>query len=186
VIIARRRVLFSLSPMRTDLPGLHILKLRFGLLGRGYGPLVARTEKIIDADPAEVFSVLADPESYAYWVVGSKEIRDADSSWPREGSKFHHTVGFGPVSVKDYSQVEEVDPPGYLQLRVKARPLGTGRVKLTLVPLGGGRTHVTMVEDGADPATAFLFNPLTHLLVRGRNRKTLDRLAELAEEAKTG
>jgi hypothetical protein len=79
-----------------------------------------------------------------------------------------------------------VDPPGYLQLRVKARPLGTGRVKLTLVPLGGGRTHVTMVEDGADPATAFLFNPLTHLLVRGRNRKTLDRLAELAEEAKTG
>ena len=135
----------------------------------------------MEATPERIFEVLADPGSYAYWVVGSKEIRDADDSWPEAGSRFHHTVGFGPLSIKDHSEVEEVDRPRRLKLRVKARPLGTGRVTLTLVPLPGGRTHVTMVEDPADPLTAFVFNPLTHLLVRGRNEKSLERLAELAE-----
>jgi len=114
-------------------------------------------------------------------VVGSKYIRDADKNWPAKGSRFHHAVGFGPLTIKDHSEVEVVDRPTYLQLRVKARPLGTGRVKLTMEPLSGNRTHVTMVEDAADPLTAFLFNPVTHLLVRGRNEESLSRLAELAE-----
>ncbi|MDQ2621850.1 MAG: SRPBCC family protein [Actinomycetota bacterium] len=147
----------------------------------GYLLAIARTELIVKAPPERVFQVLADPESYAYWVVGSKEIRDADSNWPETGSKFHHTVGFGPISVKDHSFVEEVDPPGYLQLRVKARPMGTGRVKLIMVPVGQNQTHVTMIEDAADSLTAFVFNPLTHLLVRGRNKESLARLAALAE-----
>jgi hypothetical protein len=38
-----------------------------------------------------------------------------------------------------------------------------------------------MREDPGDPLTAFVFNPLTHLLVRGRNEESLRRLAELAE-----
>ena len=38
-----------------------------------------------------------------------------------------------------------------------------------------------MVEDPADPLTTFVFNPLTHLLVRGRNAESLRRLKELAE-----
>jgi hypothetical protein len=42
-----------------------------------------------------------------------------------------------------------------------------------------------MIEDAADPLTAFVFNPLTHLLVRGRNEKSLERLAELAEGRKS-
>jgi hypothetical protein len=128
-----------------------------------------------------VFEVLADPDSYAYWVVGSKYIRDADDNWPEKNSRFFHAVGFGPITIKDYSRVEEVDRPNYLQLRVKARPLGTGRVKLRMVPLGENRTHVTMIEDAADSLTAFVFNPLTHLLIRGRNKESLSRLAELAE-----
>jgi hypothetical protein len=39
-----------------------------------------------------------------------------------------------------------------------------------------------MREDPGDAATAFVFNPLTHLLVRGRNEESLDRLKRLAEE----
>ena len=38
-----------------------------------------------------------------------------------------------------------------------------------------------MIEDPADTASALMFNPLTHLLVRGRNERSLDRLAEFAE-----
>ena len=47
--------------------------------------------------PGDVWEVLADPGEYGYWVVGSKVIRDADANWPEPGSKFHHTIGFGPV-----------------------------------------------------------------------------------------
>ncbi len=51
-----------------------------------------------------------------------------------------------------------------------------------MVAVGKGKTHVTMIEDAADPLTAIVFNPLTHLLVRGRNVESLARLAELAEK----
>jgi uncharacterized protein YndB with AHSA1/START domain len=141
---------------------------------------VAHNERLVDASPEAVFGVLADPRSYAYWVVGSIEIRDADPNWPEVGSRFHHTVGIGPLRVKDYTVVEDVKPGRFLQLQTKTRPLGNARVKLELERLDG-RTRVTMTEDAADKPTAFVFMPLTHLLVRGRNVRSLDRLAELAE-----
>jgi uncharacterized protein YndB with AHSA1/START domain len=141
---------------------------------------MARTQRRIAASPERIFEVLDDPQSYGYWVVGSKEIRDADADWPSPGSRFHHTVGAGPLTVKDHTTVEEISRPRRLELRAKARPLGTARITLELEP-DDGHTRVTMIEDAADPLTAFVFNPLTHLLVRGRNEKSLERLAELAE-----
>lgn len=72
-----------------------------------------------------------------------------------------------------------------LKLRAKARPMGTENVTLRIEPEGSG-SHVTMIEDAGDPLTAFVFNPLTHLLVCGRNVESLDRLRELAEAEKTG
>jgi uncharacterized protein YndB with AHSA1/START domain len=145
---------------------------------------MARTVRRIATTPERIFDVLSDPQSYAYWVVGSKDIRDADPDWPSPGSRIHHSVGFGPLTVKDHTSVEEIARPRRLQLRAKARPLGTARVTLELVP-EDGHTRVTMIEDAADPLTAFVFNPLTHLLVRGRNVKSLERLAELAEGRKS-
>jgi uncharacterized protein YndB with AHSA1/START domain len=141
---------------------------------------MARNEHFVHASPDAVFDVLADPRGYAYWVVGSEEIRDADVCWPARGSRFYHTVKIGPLRLKDDSEVEDVRPGRFLQLKVKGRPLGSARVKIELQPLNGG-TRVTMVEDPADTLSAFVFMPLTHLLVRARNVRSLDRLAELAE-----
>jgi uncharacterized protein YndB with AHSA1/START domain len=141
---------------------------------------MARNEHLVHASPEAVFDVLADPRGYAYWVVGSEEIRDADVSWPGRGSRFHHTVKIGPLRLKDDSEVEDVRPGRFLQLKVKGRPFGTARVKIELQPAQGG-TRVTMIEDPADRASALVFMPLTHLLVRGRNVRSLDRLAQLAE-----
>jgi uncharacterized protein YndB with AHSA1/START domain len=141
---------------------------------------MARCERIIAAPPESVYSVLADPRGYAYWVIGSMEIRGASADWPRPGSRFHHTVGFGPLRIKDHTVVEEIRPGRFIQLVAKARPLGKARVKLELEEDDGG-THVTMTEDPADALTAFVFQPLTHLLTRARNARSLERLAELAE-----
>jgi uncharacterized protein YndB with AHSA1/START domain len=141
---------------------------------------MARNDAFIAAPPAQVWAVLSDPDSYGYWVVGSKEIRDADPNWPAPQSRFHHTVGFGPFTVKDHTVCVRAEEPRLIELRAKARPLGTATVKLELRPEGNG-TRVTMTEGPGDALTAFVFNPLTHLLVKGRNVESLRRLGELAE-----
>jgi uncharacterized protein YndB with AHSA1/START domain len=140
---------------------------------------MAQTERLIPAPPERVFAVLADPSSYAHWVVGSDSIRGADSTWPAAGSRFYHRVGWGPIKVNDHTEVLVIDAPDRLELRAKARPLGTARVSLRLRRRGGG-TLVTMTEDAGDRLTRLVFNPLTHLLVRGRNVESLRRLEELA------
>ena len=145
---------------------------------------MARNETFIAAPPERIFEVLSDPESYAYWVVGSKRIRDADAGFPAPGTRFHHTVGFGPIEVSDHTSVIEAQPPTLLKLKAKARPLGTAHVTMQITPATGG-SKVVMVEDPGDALTALVFNPLTHLLVRGRNVESLDRLRELAEGEKT-
>lgn len=141
---------------------------------------MARNERMIAASPQAVFDVLADPRGYAYWVLGSMEIRGADSHWPQAGSRFHHTIGVGPLRLRDHTVVEELRPGRFLQLVAHAGQLGSARIKLELEAVDGG-TRVTMIEDPADTRTAFVFQPLTHLLVRVRNVPSLDRLAELAE-----
>lgn len=141
---------------------------------------MARNQTTIEAPPEQVFEVLMDTESYGHWVVGSKEIRATDPDWPATGSRFHHRVGIGPLTVDDHTQIEEIDPPRRLKLRTRARPIGTAMVTLELKPAGDG-TRVTMIEDPADPLTALAFNPLTHLLTRRRNSESLRRLSELAE-----
>ena len=76
-------------------------------------------------------------------------------------------------------EVLVVEAPHRLDLKAKARPLGTAIVSLRLQRRGGG-TLVTMIEDAGDPLTRLVFNPLTHLLVRGRNAESLRPLGELA------
>jgi len=144
-----------------------------------YPKRVARDETFIPASPAAVWQVLSEPRSYGHWVVGSKEIRDVEGNWPDPGSRFHHSVGIGPFTVKDHTESEKAVAERRLELKAKARPLGTAKVTLELTPEGNG-TRVVMIEDPGDALTALVFNPLTHLLVRGRNAESLRRLGELA------
>ena len=65
----------------------------------------------IDAPPERVWAVLADPDSYAHWVVGSRDTRSADPGFPAKGTSFHHTVAFGPIDLRDETEVVESDAP---------------------------------------------------------------------------
>jgi uncharacterized protein YndB with AHSA1/START domain len=135
--------------------------------------------------PHRVFAVLADAECYDDWVVGAKDVRGADPGFPTPGTRFHHRVGFGPITVDDHTLVLESAPPHRLVLRAKARPLGTAKVTMDIQAEGPG-SRVTMIEDPADALTKLVFNPLTHLLVRGRNAESLRRLQGLAERTRNG
>ncbi|WP_272477425.1 SRPBCC family protein [Baekduia alba] len=140
---------------------------------------MARNERLIPASPERVFAVLADPDSYGHWVVGSDTIRGADDTWPAVGSRFHHRVGRFPLALNDHTEVIAMEPGRRLELHAKARPLGTAHVALDLERRGDA-TLVTMTEDAGDRITRLVFNPLTHFLVKRRNDESLRRLAELA------
>jgi uncharacterized protein YndB with AHSA1/START domain len=129
--------------------------------------------------PEAVWDALADPGGYGYWVVGSKVIRDAEPEWPAAGSKFHHTVGFGPFKVSDHTVSLEATRPWLLRIRAKGRPFGTAKVTLEMRPKDGG-TVVRMTENPDGPTAVLAFNPLVRLLTLGRNAESLMRLEELA------
>jgi len=142
---------------------------------------VALNTITVDASPERVWEVLSDPSCYPRWVVGAKEYRGADAGFPAVGTKFHHSVGFGPVTLEDHTEVLDVNPPWRIVLKAKARPLGTARVVLLVQPFGERKTYLSMIEDSGDPLTRFVFNPLTHLLVWGRNVESLRRLKSIIE-----
>jgi uncharacterized protein YndB with AHSA1/START domain len=129
--------------------------------------------------PEAVWDVLAEPVNYRYWVVGSKEIRDVDPDFPAPGTKFHHTVGVGPLLVRDHTEVLDAERPRLMRLRAKARPLGTTTVTVELRPEDGG-TRVRMTESPDGPFMVLALNPLVHMVTKVRNAEALQRLEELA------
>lgn len=141
---------------------------------------MATNERVIRAPVEKVFTVLADPESYAHWVVGANEIRSYDAAWPKTGTTFHHTQGKWPLTVKDTSSVLEVEQDRRLVLEVRTRPFVVARVALELTPEGDG-TRVRMTEFPTGGLLKPVHNPVFDLLTHLRNSLGLDRLARLAE-----
>jgi uncharacterized protein YndB with AHSA1/START domain len=140
---------------------------------------VATNERFMPVPPEAVWDALADPDGYGYWVVGSKEIRDADPQWPAAGSRFHHTIGIGPLTLSDHTEALESEPPERLKLRAKGRPLGTATVTLEMIRDDEG-TIVRMTETPAGLTSLLALNPLVHVLTKVRNAESLMRLEELA------
>ncbi len=140
---------------------------------------MATNERHMPVPPEAVWEALADPGEYGYWVVGSKVIRDADPGWPAPGTRFHHTVGFGPFTISDHTQALEADRPRRLVLRVKGRPALTAIVTLDLLPRPGG-TLVRMRENPDGAFALLALNPLFHVATKLRNAESLMRLEELA------
>jgi hypothetical protein len=135
----------------------------------------------MDCSPEDVFAVLEDGWSYGMWVVGAARIRDVDADWPEAGSRIHHSVGAWPMLLSDNTEVEQVDRPRMLQLRVKAWPTGEGRVVLTMRPADGGGTEVVMEESAVSGPATLIPKPAEDFLLHHRNVEALRRLGYLAE-----
>jgi uncharacterized protein YndB with AHSA1/START domain len=143
---------------------------------------VATNRRYMPVPPEAVWAVLSDPDGYEYWVVGSKAIRDAEPGFPAPGTKFHHTLGFGPLTLRDHTEVLEAARPSLLRLRAKGRPVGTASVVMRMTPEKDG-TCVEMVETPDGPYSLLAANPLLHVMTKLRNAESLMRLEELALRA---
>lgn len=128
-----------------------------------------------------VWRVLADPWSYANWVVGTVKIRDADPEFPAVGSKLHHAVGAWPLLVEDETEILECEPGHRLVMQARGWPAGEARVELVLHAEGDGVTRVAMDEKPTHGPGAWVHNPLLDAVLARRLDETLDRLRRLVE-----
>jgi uncharacterized protein YndB with AHSA1/START domain len=135
----------------------------------------------IDAPADAVFDVLCDAASYRIWVVGSKRIRGVDPDWPAVGSKFHHTVGFGPFTDSDSTIVLEMQRPSRLVLEARVWPFGTAEIAFDLVPSGGG-TDVALEETPRRGPVKRLESSVLDQLIWVRNAVGLRRLRAWSEQ----
>lgn len=141
---------------------------------------VAITRQHIRAPLDVVFDVVADPHTYPQWLVGARDIRAVDPGWPAPGTQFHHRVGVaGPLTVADTTQSRRVERPTLLELEVRARPFGRGRVVFTLAQRADGVTEI--VVDEVPIGSLRPLTPLFELPTALRNRRSLRRLAALIE-----
>jgi uncharacterized protein YndB with AHSA1/START domain len=134
----------------------------------------------MDCAPEDVFAVLENGWTYANWVVGAARIRGVDDRWPAVGSRIYHSVGLWPLLLSDRTEVEEVDPPRRLQLRVRAWPSGEGRVTLTCQQVADG-TKVIIEETAISGPAKLIPRPAQDALLTLPNTEALRRLGYLAE-----
>jgi uncharacterized protein YndB with AHSA1/START domain len=141
----------------------------------------ARSTLPFRSPPEDVFAVLTDGWRYADWVVGAKRVRAVDDIWPQPGSRFHHEVGFGPVTLKDSSELLAVEPPRQVVLEVRAWPAGKARVTITVSAREGGGSEVLLEEVPTEgPAKTIDSWPLRRLTML-RNVESLKRLRRIVD-----
>jgi hypothetical protein len=137
------------------------------------------TSRHVDAPVDVVASILADPRTYDGIVVGSRRVRWFDARFPDEGTNFHHTVGFGPITIRDKSTVIRDALPDELELAAGTRPIGVLTVIFRLRAEGAG-TLVEMEEGPRSGPIALVWNPALAMVTAKRNDVALGRLEKLA------
>jgi uncharacterized protein YndB with AHSA1/START domain len=141
---------------------------------------MAVNKLVIGARPEAVFAVLADPAAYGAFVVGSKHVRRFEPNWPELGSCFHHTLGVGPLILRDKTCVEEVEDGRRLVVLAHMRPFAVNRVAFTLRPVDEG-TEVGVEEYAVKGPVAAAWNPALDAAMGLRNQEMLRRLKRIAE-----
>ena len=142
---------------------------------------MASTDIVIEAPASAVYATLLDAWTYEVWVGGAKRIRDVDPNWPAPGSRFHHSVGVGPLQTSDQTQLLQRETDRLVVLQVQIWPIGEGTVRLELEDLGE-RTRVVMTETFTNGPAAWMDNSLQQLAVKLRNDWSLDQLKTVVEQ----
>jgi uncharacterized protein YndB with AHSA1/START domain len=140
---------------------------------------MAENRTHVPASVSQIWSVISDPDTYADWVVGAKEVRGVEGRWPHVGAKLFHTVGGPGIDLRDHTEVLEVDPCVHIKLRGNFRPLGIAVITLDLEPNDDG-TDIVMHEQVVGGFAAALRQRINDVFLRSRNAETLRRLGDRA------
>jgi uncharacterized protein YndB with AHSA1/START domain len=133
----------------------------------------------VNVPPEHVWTVLADPWSYAHWVCGTVSIRRADPEWPAPGSHLHHRFGPWPFRVRDTTTVRVAEPPRRLVLDARARPLGQVEAELIVTPRPGGARIV--LRQRLRGGLGAVWARAGHAVQVRRNSRSLHNLIEYCE-----
>ena len=140
--------------------------------------------RVVNTTPDRVWEVLSDGWLFPLWVVGAARIRDVDETWPKVGSRIHHSVGVWPVLLNDDTEVLEQRPSQLIRLRANAWPLATAHVSISLNATGS-HTEVVIEEQATSGPGAVVPDKLIAPFLNWRNVETLRRLAFIAEKRPT-
>ncbi|WP_043476545.1 SRPBCC family protein [Kitasatospora sp. MBT66] len=140
---------------------------------------MARRQQFIECPPREVWDVLASGDSYAEWVVGTRDIEHVDPAWPAVGAALRYRAGLGPLALRDSCVVRICEPGTRLELEARADPFGAARIAFVLVPWGDN-TLVLLDEHPLVGPGARLQGPPSELVLHLRNRRLLGNLARVA------
>ncbi len=140
---------------------------------------MAENEAWVPASQTTCWDVVADPRSYAFWVIGADDIEGVEGDWPSPGATFHHAQGSAPLRLHDTTTVLEAVPPRLLRLEVRARPLFVGVVTLTFTPHDGG-TIIRIGEEATGGLAGIPPSFATDPFIRLRNTESVRRLAAMA------
>ena len=143
--------------------------------------MAVNSRHLPDLTAGDVWSVLADGETYGYWVVGTRAVREISGDWPEPGSSLHYTVGYLPLRKDDRTDCVDAEPQRRLTLEAHAWPIGTMHIELQLLPAPRGVT-VTIEEHPKTGVLKTLHNPLVDLAIKARNVETLRRLETCARD----
>jgi uncharacterized protein YndB with AHSA1/START domain len=143
------------------------------------------TERTFRSSADVVFNALVHAEGYPRWLVGAQFVR-TDPAWPAPGSSFHHRVGFGPLGLNDRTTVRELEPGRRLRLKVRARPVLEADVEFVVTPVGTGSGAGSSLRMEERPVGLFRFAaPVFAPLVKARNERSLQRLADVVDGSKS-
>ena len=142
--------------------------------------MAARVHAEVAAPAEVVFELLADPQTYVDWEVGSSAVHSSDDDWPAAGAMFEHSHGIWFAQLRDSTRVIESDPPRRLRLETRVRPLVVAEVELEVEPLAAG-SRITMTERVTGGLARMALGPGRDALLALRNREALRRLVRLAE-----
>lgn len=134
----------------------------------------------VDATPEAVWAVLADGWLYPSWVVGASRMRAVSPDWPSAGARLHHSAGLWPAVVNDETVCLTAEEPRLLRMQAKGWPAGEATIELTIESSGFG-SKVTIAEDVTKGPSLLIPEPVRQVVLAGRNKETLRRLAYLAE-----
>jgi len=140
---------------------------------------MTRVTRAYDVPRDQAWRVVSDPRTYPTWLMGCRRIRAVDVDWPSPGARFHHEIGLTPLLVRDSTAVTVSKEPSVLQLLIRFRPWGVGRVAFTLA--GDNPTQVTLDERIFDGWIGHISDVLLAPLIVARNWWSLRRLAATLE-----